>query len=535
MFPEETSAFLLNRSESFHHAHGTSSFAIYILIVAGFSASCGSSSSPVGVIPEETESISPPVEDSTSLITSDLVPLDGNGEPIDLESLDESRLGPIGFTGTVERLPFRSGAGILTGFWRVSGRIVWVRGNTSLPTELVALGDSVDITGLEVTDTFVIAETVAFEGEEPPPPVGTIRVDDNCSLFDAVTAANTDTATNGCTAGQPGRDRILLTGNVLVPPNPDSFIALPAILTPILLDGAGFTIASSSDETPIEVQASGELETTDVRITGGGDGIRNRGTLIIGDETIITGNSDDGIDNDASTAELTIDGTGIEIRGNSLNGIENSGVAIITGDVRISENSNGISNGSGDSLEVRGSGVLIRNNSNSGNGAGIFNSGTALIEDGVRIIGNSAGFRGGGIFNEGTLNVENNVQIVGNEAARTSSFGEGGGVYNSSGSTALFDRVALSGNRLFTPEGQALRTTGGGIRNLGNLVIGDSCIVDNSNISVVNTGIEIDARNNWWGQATGPGPEGSNSSIEGDVDFSNFRVTPPAIPGCNGQ
>ena len=40
-----------------------------------------------------------------------------------------------------------------------------------------------------------------------------IRVDEGCSLHDAITAANTDSATGGCPAGA-GADTIYLSGDV---------------------------------------------------------------------------------------------------------------------------------------------------------------------------------------------------------------------------------------------------------------------------------------------------------------------------------
>jgi hypothetical protein len=44
---------------------------------------------------------------------------------------------------------------------------------------------------------------------QPPVQAATLRVGGRCTLVDAVTAANTDTATGGCRAGR-GADRIVL-------------------------------------------------------------------------------------------------------------------------------------------------------------------------------------------------------------------------------------------------------------------------------------------------------------------------------------
>lgn len=62
-----------------------------------------------------------------------------------------------------------------------------------------------------------------------------ITVDADCSLADAITAANTDTAANGCPAGD-GADTITLSGDVALE------AALPHITSDITVEGAGFTI-----------------------------------------------------------------------------------------------------------------------------------------------------------------------------------------------------------------------------------------------------------------------------------------------------
>jgi len=66
-----------------------------------------------------------------------------------------------------------------------------------------------------------------------------IRVEEGCSLHDAITAANTDEASGGCPAGA-GADTIVLSGDVTLSAE------LPVIESMISIDGDGFTISGDN-------------------------------------------------------------------------------------------------------------------------------------------------------------------------------------------------------------------------------------------------------------------------------------------------
>ena len=75
-------------------------------------------------------------------------------------------------------------------------------------------------------------------------PVSTIRaanitVNSGCSLANAITASNTDTATGGCSAGS-GVDTISLSGNITLS------AALPQITTGVTINGNSNTIDGAS-------------------------------------------------------------------------------------------------------------------------------------------------------------------------------------------------------------------------------------------------------------------------------------------------
>ncbi|MCA9902493.1 MAG: hypothetical protein KC547_01445, partial [Anaerolineae bacterium] len=76
---------------------------------------------------------------------------------------------------------------------------------------------------------------------------GVIQVDPDCSLIEAIQAANTDAAVGNCAAGSPGADTIVLTIDVLLTrahtTTPEGSNGLPLITSDITIRGAGFTIA----------------------------------------------------------------------------------------------------------------------------------------------------------------------------------------------------------------------------------------------------------------------------------------------------
>jgi hypothetical protein len=125
-------------------------------------------------------------------------------------------------------------------------------------------------------------------------------------------------------------------------------------------------------------------------------------------------------------------------------------------------------------------------------GAGIYNRGTLIYEDGG-VYENTAGFHGGGIYNVGTLTITTNTEIYDNTArfgggiandfgtlemddgtdvARNVADSQGGGLYNQGAG-----RVNIDDSRFF--ENQA-RSGGGGIFNGGTLTLHASRVVRNT-------------------------------------------------------
>jgi hypothetical protein len=196
-------------------------------------------------------------------------------------------------------------------------------------------------------------------GHVPAARAAGISVGGGCTLADAITAANTDTATGGCTAGS-GADTITLSGDVIltrVNNTTSGGNGLPLITSTITIEGAGFAIArdlSAPDFRILYVEASGNLTLNDTTVTGGvlvpylGGGIYNNGGTVTISNSTISGNS-------------AADG----------GGIFNYGTVMI-------------------------SNSTISGNSASFSSGGLYSSGTALISNST-IIGNTASSSGGGV------------------------------------------------------------------------------------------------------------------------------------------
>lgn len=232
-----------------------------------------------------------------------------------------------------------------------------------------------------------------------------ISVGGSCTLVDAITAANTDTATGGCAAGS-GADTITLSGNVTLTSGSPSVIiggsnGLPLINSVITIEGNGFSIARDASAPNFRI----------LQVVGGGNLTLNN-TTITGGHTAF---------------------------GESAGGILNTGGTLALNNSTVSGNSAGADAGG-----IFNYGTLTLNNSTvSGNiasidGGGIANFGTLTLDNSTAS-GNTGGRWGGGIFNGATRTVTlSNSTLSGNTAP------SGGGVYNKG--TLTLASSLISGN-----------------------------------------------------------------------------------------
>ncbi len=245
-----------------------------------------------------------------------------------------------------------------------------------------------------------------------------------CNLADAITAANTDTATGGCSAGA-GDDVLNLESGA------SPFVLttqLPYISSNITINGNDSTVSRDAGAPEFNVFNITGTNTTsilnDLTITGGnslsnrGGGINAEvGTLVEINNTTITGNTGGGIF--MRVSNLTLSNSLIANNsGNVQAYYYGAGVAVNAGNVDIVNTT--ITGNNNQSTIAGGGGVYVTD----------FNGPVTLGITNSTISGNTASVRrGGGISSEGFGNgIELNLNNV--TVTLNSSGGNGGGIYN---------------------------------------------------------------------------------------------------------
>ena len=237
----------------------------------------------------------------------------------------------------------------------------------------------------------------------------------DCSLADAITAANTDTETNGCTAGD-GADTITLSADVTLA------AALPVIIAELTIDGDDHTI-SGDDTYAILVVEDADLTVKNVTMEKGsginGGGIYIQDGLLIIDNVVITENyaRDHGGGIYVTFGSLDIKGDSEITRnsaGDSGGGIWVNNANVTMVDAEISENVTAASGGGGmyftsgtiaHSLEVMTSTFKKNEATLDGGGLRVSNGIGSIVRS--SFIENTADDGGGMKIYNSTLNIEN--------------------------------------------------------------------------------------------------------------------------------
>ena len=267
-----------------------------------------------------------------------------------------------------------------------------------------------------------------------------LNSDGDCSLREAIQAANTDSAVDACPAGS-GADTITfsVTGTIAVTST------LPTITTVLAIAGPGasnLTISGGGSVLVIDVE-SGTLDLSNVTIASGagylGGGIYNHlgGTVKVAN-SVFSGNSSafgGGISNEA-----TLMVTSSTFSGNSAT-YDGGGIFNQTGDVTVTS-STFSGNFGGEGGGIGGCGWKdVSASTFSGNSAyygGALGNCSTLIVTNSTLVGNSAFNYGGGIWNTAYLTLTNDT-LAGNSAGIN-----GGGVANNYTATFLNTIVANS-------------------------------------------------------------------------------------------
>lgn len=290
----------------------------------------------------------------------------------------------------------------------------------------------------------------------------------DCTLRDAITAANTDTATGGCPAGD-GPDTIILEAVTYNLTEVDNIslgnTALPRITSEIVILGNGATIRRN-DIVPFRlvfVDASGNLTLDNVTLKDGliqgtpdvdgragkGGAIFNNGTLTLRNNTVLSFNNANGAQGTPFPTPAGSGGRGGDGMGGAI--FNNLLAVTVISNSRLTENRAGGGRGGRGASAPGGPG---------GNGLGgaIFNrNGQVSISNSTLDI--NAAFGGSGGFRNGPRGP-----------------GRGGAIYNSNEAdvslVTIDERSTLRLN--FADDGAAI------FNEQGSLVVNDSTFQDNS-------------------------------------------------------
>jgi CSLREA domain-containing protein len=305
-------------------------------------------------------------------------------------------------------------------------------------------------------------------------------VNGNCSLREAIQAANTDTAVDACPGGS-GADTIVVPAGSFTLSIPgagedanatgdldiDSDVTIEGSGAAVsVIDGGGLdrvfnVVRGTSAIVGVTIQ-NGNSPGIPFSPLGGGGGIANGGSLTLSNSNVISNSAIGGFGVGGGIANVgTLGITASTINGNTAmdshgGGIFNTGMLTVTGS------------------SVNG------NAANSGAGGGIFNDvgGTTKLTN-VQI-SNNTGSDGGGIFEFGGTLSLNSSTVSGNTAdARGGMFnGRGGGIWTR-GTTSLTNST-VSGNKAIGVFSGFSGGTGGGIFSAGSLSLNSSTISGNS-------------------------------------------------------
>ncbi len=309
-----------------------------------------------------------------------------------------------------------------------------------------------------------------------------------CALRDAITAANSQTAVNGCAAGT-GTDTIdfNLNGMITLGSN------LPPIMDNLTIDATGQTITVDGDDLyqVFTVNAGFTVFLNSLTIQRGsapsGGAVNNAGTLTVTNSAFLN--------NKASTA--------------NGGAISNLGTLTVN-NTTFSLNAAGVNGGAIDS--ETGSTLTVNSSTFSSNTANPTSSGN-----------------GGAIDSEAgsTLTTVTNSTFSGNMAGSVS--GGGGGVYSASGTASVVNST-FSGNTSFA--GASVDNAGGTLTVSNSILATNSSTLMNCGGSIIDGGYNISANPNGSDTSCGFAGTGENGDpIGNSVSNANLALGPLANNG----
>lgn len=326
-----------------------------------------------------------------------------------------------------------------------------------------------------------------------------LNSDGDCSLREAIQAANTNIQVDACASGDALTDTVTFSvqGTILLA---SQLSVAPG--GPIIIDGGGVITISGGDATRVlSIDSGSQLTLRYLTMTNGfvdqgngagiynlgelriisseisanhclnlGSGIYNNGTITLTMSTVTSNGSHFGASEGGgiyNLSSLTIMSSTISSNyiGFQSAGISNSGILTITNTMFVANMGGGMGGGA-----ISNSGQLniykssFFGNNTSANGGAINNHGPANISNSM--FSGNTGFEGGAIYNLSPLHIMNST-FLGNQG-----FMAGGGIRNANLLTITNSTFTLNSSSEF----------GGGINNTGSLTITNSTLAMNSSL-----------------------------------------------------
>ena len=318
----------------------------------------------------------------------------------------------------------------------------------------------------------------------------------SCTLRDAISAANTNGAFLGCTAGDAGQDtiRFLVTGTI----NLGS--PLPSLSSNITINGPGSAnlVISGGGSSVLNVSGTGVI-ISGLTLTGGN-------SASFGGGLWVTGSGEAQASNLLITANNAVDG----------GGIANGGTLVLSNSSVTNNISTGSSYGAGGIYNfgtLTLSNVTVNNNSTNLSGGGIYNhlAGTLTISNST-VANNSIGVDGAGLYNAGTISA-----IVGTTFNNNVGAANGGGINSTTGFTLTESAVT----------NHTASNSGGGIYAFPSVTVIDSTI--SGNTATANFGGGIYSGTVTVTRSTISG--NTSGTAGGGLDASTYNITNSTLSG----
>jgi len=307
-------------------------------------------------------------------------------------------------------------------------------------------------------------------------PTATIDVDEvTCTLSDAITAANTDTATGGCTAGS-GVDTLNLTADVVLTAVDNTTYGdtgLPIITSGMIIEGNGHTISRQSGAPNFRILvasgAGARVTLNDLTLTGGATPASGAGYIRYGGGVLVYNGALMSVSGcDISYNSAMWGGGMAAVIGSSL--LVSNNTVVHHNTVGIGGSGGGLRADSGSTLSVADS--TIRNNTG-GQGGGIGATSNANVTVTRSTLRDNSSSGGGGLYVAYAKATVTDSTIYSN----TASLYDGGGIQiTGDTSQVTVNRSVISANKV---TGAGLN--GGGIAVSGApLIVTDSTLDSNS-------------------------------------------------------